>query len=174
MRELHLQDDQYPFVETTHHRPVARGIVLDENGDVALHHIYRNDIFCDQWYYETPGGGVDEGETFEQALCRECEEELGYEIEILCPLLVVHDFYNLIGRENENRYFLAKRTKKVGVHFASSGDSYIQETLYLPIDEAIALMERQEDALVSLLVKRRELPVLREAKEVLSRMGKTF
>ena len=166
MREIFLKDDQYPFTQTTHLRKIARAIVLDEQGNVALHHIHRNDIFGDQWYYETPGGGVDEGETFEEAVVRECEEELGYEVEVLAPLSIVHDFYNLIGRENENRFFLAKRKREVGVHFASDGDTMIQETIYVPFDEAIRLMSSQEDKGVSLIVKRRELPILLEAKEL--------
>lgn len=166
-----FRDDQYPFHGVDHLRLVARGIILDETGKVAIHHIYRNDIFCDQSYLETPGGGVDEGEDFETALKRECEEEIGYEIEILCPLCDVHDFYNLIGRENHNRFFLARRTKSVGKHFASSGDLFIQSTEYLPIDEVIALYEKQEDRLVAGLVKQRELPALRLAKDEMERRG---
>lgn len=165
MVSFSFQDDQYPFTGVSHLRKVARGIVLDEENRVAIHHIYRNDMFCDQHYFETPGGGVDEGEDFEQAFCRECREELGYEVEIICPLCDVHDFYNLIQRENHNRFFLARRKKQVGRHFASSGDLFIQETLYLPIEEWITRYEAQSDEKVAGLVKQRELPALRLALE---------
>ena len=171
MLELHFHDDQYPFTGVTHVRKVARAIVLDEENRIAVHEIYRNDMFCDQRYYETPGGGVDEGESYEEAVCRECEEELGYRVEIVAPLADVKDYYNLIGRENHNRFFLVRRKEEVGKHFASSGDLFIQRTLYLPIDEAIRLYEQQEDTLVSKLVKQRELPVLRLAKEEMARRG---
>ena len=171
METYSFRDDQYPFTGVSHVRPIARGIVLDERGNVAIHRIYRDDMFCKQHYLETPGGGVDEGETFEQAFLRECEEEIGYEVEILCPLCDVHDFYNLIQRENHNRFFLARRVKKVGKHFASSGDMFIQGTDWLPIDEAIAGYEKQEDTLVAKLVKQRELPALRLAKEEMLRRG---
>ena len=168
MLHLRLEDDQYPFSGVTHVRDVARGIVLDEQGRVAIHVIRRDDMFCNQRYLETPGGGVDEGESFETALIRECQEELGYEVEILAYIGEVDDFYNLIGRENHNRYYLAKRKNYVGVHWVSSGDSLIQETLYLPLDEAIAAYEKQDDTLVAGLVKRRELPILYAAKELIN------
>ncbi len=83
---LSLQDKEFPYRGFATLRLTARGIVLDERGKVALHRIKRNDLFGDQEYFETPGGGVDEGETIEQALMRECREELGEEVKILCPL----------------------------------------------------------------------------------------
>lgn len=171
MRVFHFQDDQYPFTGVTHIRPIARGIVLDENNHIALHRICRKDVFCNQIYYETPGGGIDEGENPEEALSRECSEEIGYEASILCPLCEVDDYYNLIGRENHNYYFLARRSRYVGKHFASQGDSFIQETIYVPIDEAIALYEAQDDTLVAGLVKKREAVVLALAKEEMQRRG---
>ena len=165
--QLKLRDTCYPEKEVTHVRLIARGIVLDEQNRVALHYLHRNDIFGDQYYLETPGGGVDEGESFEQAVCRECEEELGYRVEILAYLGEVNDFYNLIGRENHNRYFLCRRASEVGIHFASSGDTLIQETRYVPLEEAIALMASQSEEGVAGLVKQRELPILKEASHYL-------
>lgn len=171
MQTLRLIDDQYPFTRVTHVRMVARGIVFNERGKVAIHRIYRDDMFCKQGYYETPGGGVDEGESFEMALVRECQEEIGFEVEIIEPLLEVDDFYNLIGRENHNRFFLAKAIRDVGKHLVSSGDMFIQETLWLDIDDAIARYEAQEDSLVAGLVKRRELPALKIAKARMKELG---
>ncbi|MCQ2742770.1 MAG: NUDIX hydrolase [Bacilli bacterium] len=164
---IRLKDDQYPFKGVTHVRDVARAIVLNEDGKIAIHRIYRNDVFCDQHYLETPGGGVDEGETPEEAVIRECEEELGYIVEVLEKIGRVDDFYNLIGRENHNFFFLCKIKEYKGKHFESDGDNFIQETIWIDIDEAISLYEKMEDTFVSKLVKQRELPMLKEAKKVL-------
>ena len=164
---LSLQDNEFPFQGFTNLRLTARGIVFDERGLVAVHHIKRNDLFGDQEYFETPGGGVDEGETVEQALLRECREELGEEVEILCPLGIVEDAYNAIQRRNQNHYFLCQKTSQGKAHFVSEGDSLIQETLYLPLDEAIQKMRSQPKELVSRLVKQRELPILEEACRIL-------
>lgn len=167
MLELHLQDNEYPYQGLQCHRLVVRGIVLNERGHVALHRVKRDDIFGNQEYFETPGGGVDEGETLEIALKRECQEELGEEIEPLLEIGLVHDAYNLIKRENENHYFLCKKLGEGHKHFVSDGDFFIQETLWIPIQEAITLMKNQPDSGVSALVKARELPILEEAAKIL-------
>ncbi len=164
---LELRDDQYEEKGFTHLRLISRGIVLDENGRIALHKIHRDDIFGNEDYYETPGGGVDDGETFEEAVIRECKEELGEDIEVLQPLGVVKDAYNLIFRKNENHYFLCKKLSQGQRHFVSEGDMFIQKTLWLSIDDAIALVKGQSDHGVSQLVKARELPILLEAHRVL-------
>ena len=167
MIELKLLDEEYPFSGFTHTRIVARGIVLNEHGLVALHHIVRNDIFGKQQYFETPGGGVDEGEMIEEALKRECSEELGEDVEIIRKLGVVEDAYNIIHRRNVNHYYLCRKLNQSQTHFVSEGDALIQETLWLDLNKAIEAMESQEDEGVALLVKRRELPILKEAKRIL-------
>ncbi len=173
MEEYRFRDDQFPFLGVKEDRPIARAIVLDEENRIALHTIRRFDFDMpyEQVYFETPGGGIDEGETPEIAAIRECKEELGYEIELICPLAIVDDYYNVIYRHNINHYFLARRKKKVGVHFVSEGDTLIQETKYYPLEEAIRLMEGQDDKYISGLVRQRELPVLALAKQYLDQTG---
>ena len=172
MQEFLFQDNQFPFKGVVENRQIARAIALDEENRVALHAIRRFDLGMpyEQNYFETPGGGIDKGETPEQAARRECEEELGYDIEILAPLAIVEDYYNVICRHNINHYFIARRKKRVGVHFVSEGDTLIQETQYYPIDEAIRLMEGQDPRYISGLVRQRELPILRLAKQYLEEL----
>lgn len=172
METFYFKDDQFLFEGVDENRLVARAIVLDDHYRVALHTVRRFDLGMpyEQTYFETPGGGVDEGETIETAAVRECEEELGYEIEVLCPLAIVDDFYNVIKRHNENHYFLARRKERVGVHFVSEGDTLIIDTRYYPIEEAIVLVEGQDDKFISGLVRQRELPILRLAAVEIAKM----
>ena len=162
-----LTVDALPFPGLPHARLVARAILLNEQNKIALHTLHRDDIFGNQTYLETPGGGVDEGETFEEAVKRECLEETGADIQIICPLGEVEDAYNLIGRKNINRFYLCRILSQKEKHFVSEGDGFIQHTDFYSIDEAISAYRKQEDRGVAGLVKRRELPLLLEAKNYL-------
>ncbi len=164
-----LHDDQYPKAREWKERKIARAIVINEDGLFAVHKISRDDMFGNYQYYETPGGGVDEGETPEMAAIRECEEELGYKIEIIDEIGIIKDEYSLLGRKNINYYFLAKEIEKTHKHFVSDGDSLIEETLYLPIGNIISLYESTSDKEIPLLLKRRELPIWLEAKKLLEK-----
>ena len=55
------------------------GIILIHEGKLALMERHRQG----RHYYAFPGGGVDEGETDEQAAIREAEEELGIRVKII-------------------------------------------------------------------------------------------
>ncbi len=162
-----LSDDQYQNIGTWKERMIARAIVFNEDGLFAIHKISRNDMFGDFEYYETPGGGIDEGETPENAIIRECEEELGYKIQIIKEIGIIKDEYGLLGRKNINHYFLAKTIEKTQKHFVSLGDTLIQETDYLPLNKIITLYENTPDKAIPLLVKRRELPIWKKAKNII-------
>ncbi|MCF0117739.1 MAG: NUDIX hydrolase, partial [Bacilli bacterium] len=74
-----LKDDQYEDNGYNHERKVVRCILLNNKNEVCLEHIYDDDMFGHRDYYETPGGGIKEGEDLKSALKREIIEEIGYE-----------------------------------------------------------------------------------------------
>lgn len=172
MIRLHLNDNQWPNEGIDHVRNVARAILLDENDSVCLLKVYGCDAFGLRDYYETPGGGVDEGETFEEALIRELDEEVGVNAEITVFLGEITDYYNLIKRKNINRYYLCKIVRKTKIHHESKGDALIQSVNYYPIEKAIEKYRAMSDSGVSKLVKQRELPILLEAKRFLDSRAK--
>lgn len=168
MLELHFTDDQYPYSNITHIRRIARAIVLDENNNVLILKIKRNDMFGNYSYLETPGGGVDENETIECALKRELEEELGVTVTILKKLGIVTDFYNLLNRKNENHYFLVKTIGRTQIHHESFGDTFISKILSMSLDDVIVTYQTEKDIDIIKLVKQRELPILLEAQKIIS------
>ena len=164
---LKLTDNEFPFTYIDHTRKVARAILINEKGEIALNKLHGEDKFGSRNYYETPGGGFKKYETSKQALYREIKEETGYDIEILAPIGIVDDYYNLIHRHNKNYYYLCKTKSFLGKHLEEYEQSMIEKLVWVDIDTAIKLYEKMDVSPVARLVINRELPILKKVKEML-------
>lgn len=102
---LKLQDTQWPKTYIDHDRQIVRAIVVDDEQNFYFVKVQRDDDFGKGTFIETSGGGVEAGEDLTTALKRELKEELGANVDILCKIGVVSDYYNLIHRHNINNYF---------------------------------------------------------------------
>ena len=108
---------------------IRAGIVLIQDGKVAL--IERHRAGLD--YFVFPGGGVDEGESPEQAAVREAMEELGVEITVKQKVSEIQ-----FGQKSRQVYFLAEQ---IGGEFGTgSGEEYTdadpnnpEEGVYIPV-----------------------------------------
>jgi 8-oxo-dGTP diphosphatase len=60
-------------------RQAVRGLVLDEEDNLLLVHFHWEGLNVPGGFWACPGGGIDPGESAEQALRRELAEELGLE-----------------------------------------------------------------------------------------------
>lgn len=108
---------------------VRAGIVLIQDGKVAL--IERHRAGMD--YFVFPGGGVDEGESPEQAAVREALEELGIEVTIKQKLAEIQ-----LGQKSRQIYFLVEQTggefgTGVGEEYTDSDPDSPEQGIYIPI-----------------------------------------
>ena len=164
---LHLKDDQYEYTYIDNVRYVCRGVLLNDKNEIALNKLHGFDNFGSRNYYETPGGGKKDNETLKEALLREMREETGYEVKIIKELGMVNDYYNLIHRNNRNYFYLCKAVKYVGKELENYEKSLIEKVVWVNVDEAIRLYEEMGGSGVAILVKNRELPILKKVKKIL-------
>ena len=166
--QLHLQDTAWPFTYTDHHRQIARAIVFDNDGNFYFIRARRDDDIGNVTIIETSGGGVEPGEEPDGAILRELREELGAEVQVICKLGVVEDYYNLIHRHNINHYFLCKVLSFGEKHLNRDEiEDFHLSTLVMTYREAVAEYEARSNTKLGSLLANRELPILRHAKKIL-------
>jgi 8-oxo-dGTP pyrophosphatase MutT (NUDIX family) len=132
---------------------VRAGIVLIQDGKVALIERHRAGLH----YFVFPGGGVDEGESPEQAAVREAMEELGIEVAIKYKVAEVQ-----LGQKSRQIYFLVEQTggefgTGAGEEYTDSNpddpDEGVYDPIWMPI-EALSLHQNIYPADVANLVIR--------------------
>ena len=119
---------------------IRAGIVLIEYDKVALIERHRGGLD----YFVFPGGGVDEGETPEQAAIRETMEELGVEVVIKQKVAIIH------FDQSSQVYFLVERVggefgTGTGEEFTDSDPNDPQEGIYIPIWMPIEELPQHEN-----------------------------
>lgn len=171
--KLELCDTEWPFQYTDHDRAIARGIVIDEKENFYFVRADRDDDFGKGRVIETAGGGVEAGEDMLFAIKRELREELGVEVEVICRLGVVSDYYNLIHRHNINNYFLCRITEFGEKSLTKDEiERFHLSTATLTYDEAIKEYEESKQTRLGRLISARELPILKYARNVIDTINK--
>ena len=166
---IKLKDKEWDFEYTDHDRQIVRAIVFDDSGNFYFVRVDRDDDFGRAVLIETSGGGVENGEDFHSAILRELKEELGVEVEVLCKIGVIDDYYNLIHRHNINNYFLCKITSFGDKNLTQDEiECFHLSALKLKYEEAVAEYERCSSTKLGRLVANRELPILLHAKTLIN------
>ena len=119
---------------------IRAGVVLIEDGNVALIERHR----AGRHYYVFPGGGVDEGETPEQAAVRETEEETGLRVTVQRKLAEI--YFDL----SEQVYYLVDRLEGTfgtgtGEEFTDADPEDPTEGIYIPIWMSLVEMSEHEN-----------------------------
>lgn len=165
---LYLQDTEWPFEYTDHDRPTARAIVFDDEGYFYFVRAVRDDDFGKCTVIETAGGGVEVDEDLVDAVKREANEELGANVDVLCKIGVVHDYYNLIHRHNINNYYLCKLNSFGQKNLTQQEvENFHLSSLKLTYQEALCEYEKCSATMLGNLIGKREVPILKQAKIIL-------
>ena len=135
-----IQDDDFglEFTATTptQERKASRAIVLDENGNVALLHATK------KHFHKLPGGGVEAGESIEEALKRELAEEIGCMAKNIRELGIVEEFRNKFSLHQLSYCFIADISGEKGIpHLEPDEIADGFETVWLSLEDAINTIE---------------------------------
>lgn len=167
---LSLTDEEWPFEYTDHDRHIVRAIVYDDDGYFYFVRADRDDDFGRAVVIETSGGGVEAGEDLNEAIKRELKEELGAEVEVVCKIGIVSDYYNLIHRHNINNFYLCRAISFGNKNLTQDEiDCFHLSTLRLTYDEALKEYEGNLNSRLGRIIRNRELPMLLRAKEILDK-----
>ena len=90
-------------------REAARAIVIDADGKVALLHVSKKN------YYKLPGGGLDVGEDIMTALKRECQEEIGCDIEVFGEVGSIVEYRKIFTLKQTSYCYVAKVVGEKGM-----------------------------------------------------------
>ena len=95
-------------VESYRLREAARAIVFDEDKKIALLHVKK------EHYYKLPGGGMEDGEDKMKALERECQEEIGCNVEVVSEVGSIVEYRKIFTLKQTSYCYLAKVKGKKG------------------------------------------------------------
>lgn len=135
----------------------ASRVLVKAQGEVLLLRDTDPGVPGEDWWF-TPGGGVDEGESYEQAAVREVFEEVGLEIsedQLIGPIahrFVIHGYSDRI-LEQEEYFFSIEIDERFEVHQEGLSERElltIKEFAWIPLDD-VPTLRAQPNVLEELL-----------------------
>lgn len=154
-------------------RIAPRAVVFDSQNKVAVLYVGKFN------YYKLPGGGQDEGETLEQALRRECQEEIGCAIEIGQKIGQILEYRDTFSLKHITHCFICKVVgEKQEPQFTVEENQSNYQIKWVDLKEAINLVKNSElktdgdekdhdGPYAARFIMKRELIYLEKAKEIL-------
>lgn len=113
----------------------ARGIVVDEQGNVAMMYMSKLKL------YKLPGGGIEDGEQAQDAFLREIMEETGYEAEIFHELGYIEEHKKRNDFMQYSYCYAAKANHSPRSAMLSENEQQLGMTVtWMTLDKALEVM----------------------------------
>ncbi|GAA1963066.1 NUDIX hydrolase [Catenulispora subtropica] len=129
-------------------REAASCVVTRRNEDrdeVLL--IWRHRFAIDKWVWEIPSGLIEEGEDPAETARREVEEETGWRVAEVTPLLAFHPVGGML--RTQYRLFRAHGARYIG---EPTEENEAEKVEWVPLDEVLALIDSGQIATGASLV----------------------
>lgn len=124
-------------------RKTSKGFVYDDNGNICILEV--------RFLFGLPGGGVERGETFEEAFIRECMEEIGCNIKIDKNLGIWSQYRSKLAKVYEINYFSAHLVGAKGKPTTTEEDEktvpfswYLESEVLKKLTEQVALIPKED------------------------------
>lgn len=122
-------------VKKYHVREAGRAVVVDQDGMVALLHVAK------EGYYKLPGGGIEEAEDKIIALKRECQEEIGCNVEVIGEIGIIIEYRKIFNLKQTSYCYLAKvKGEKGKSDFTDDEKESGFEQVWLPYEKALKFL----------------------------------
>jgi len=145
-------------------RRAARAVVLDTDSRVGLLYVKKYN------YHKLPGGGLEGNENIDEALKRECLEEIGCKIEVSGEVGEIIEYRDKWALKQHSYCFVAKVIGEKGKpDFTEKELEYGFEIKWVPLSEAISLMENDSpEGYAGPFIHIRDSAFLAQAAEILN------
>ena len=156
-KTIYLPDNYYKKQEITNERYTVRVIIENKEGLYGYIKIYGEDIFGFRDHIESCGGGIEEGETDNDAIIREVREELGCTCEIFTFLgQIIHDFHILKRRTYANYYYVKVIEENLDTSLTELETKLFKDIIWMNLEDIKQILKKDTSD-VGKLVHEREL-----------------
>ena len=156
-----------PFTTNENPHRSARVVLLDDDNKVAVIYVAKVN------FYTLPGGGIEEGETPEQAAIREMKEETGCNSEIIRTLGLIEENSKTMNWNGLATCFMSKVKGSKGTpHLTQEEIDEDAQLQWHDMYEALNIITNQDaDDGIRLIIQERDVTLLNEAIKLLNEDG---